>query len=203
MDPDRPVAEIRARFGWTPDCQVVLHAGNIGLKQGLEQVVAAARLAAARHEPIRFVLSGDGSQAADLRSAARGLANVEFLGLQSDAMHANLLAAADVLLLSERASQVDMSLPSKLTAYYAAGRPIVAAVGSGGASAVEVERSGAGIVVPAGEPEALLVALGSLRSRPRPIGGPRGRREHAYAERHTSARACLARAAAFVDRIAA
>jgi glycosyltransferase involved in cell wall biosynthesis len=199
---DLPVTTVRERFGWTDGCQIVLHAGNIGLKQGLEQVVDAARLAARRGDPVRFVLSGGGNQGDEIRASAAGLANIEFLGLQPDAMHANLLAAADVLLLSERPSQVDMSLPSKLTAYYAAGRPIVAAVGVDGASAVEVERSGAGIVVPAGAPDALLDALARLRSETGlaarlAAAGP------VYAQAHTSARACLARGAAFVDRIAA
>src|SRR5262249_30003565 len=40
-------AKTRAAFGWTDGDNVVLHAGNMGLKQGLENVVAAARLAAA------------------------------------------------------------------------------------------------------------------------------------------------------------
>ena len=56
-------AATRRRFGWPDDRKVVLHAGNMGLKQGLEQVVDAARLAAARDEPVRFVLAGGGSQA--------------------------------------------------------------------------------------------------------------------------------------------
>jgi glycosyltransferase involved in cell wall biosynthesis len=38
-------SEVRARLGWG-DEQVVLHAGNMGLKQGLEQIVEAARVAA-------------------------------------------------------------------------------------------------------------------------------------------------------------
>ena len=39
------------------------------------------------------------------------------------------------------------------TSYFAAGRPIVAAVPPGGPSAGEIERAGAGVVVPAGEPD--------------------------------------------------
>ena len=158
------VDAVRARFGWTDWRQVVLHAGNIGLKQGLEQVVDAARRAADA-----ATRSGSSSPAAEVRQdAIRAAARwpperrVPRATTGSD-VHASLLAAADVLLLSERASQVDMSLPSKLTAYYAAGRPIVAAVGVDGGSAAEVERSGAGIVVPRrDEPVALLDALAQL-----------------------------------------
>ncbi len=200
--PEMSVPETRARFGWANGEQIALHAGNIGLKQGLEQVVEAARTAAARPDPVRFVLSGGGNQAGPIRAAARGLPNMTFLGVQPDGIHASLLAAADVLLLSERTTQIDMSLPSKLTSYFAAGRPIVAAIPPGGGSAREVERSGAGLVVPPGEPERLLEALARLRAEPALVAelsaaGP------AYAEASTSAAACLARATTLVDEIAA
>jgi glycosyltransferase involved in cell wall biosynthesis len=196
------VAETRARFCWADGDQVVLHAGNIGLKQGLEQVVEAARTAAERRDPVRFVLSGGGNQAGAIRAAAHDLPNVSFLGVQPDGIHASLLAAADVLLLSERATQIDMSLPSKLTSYFAAGRPIVAAIPPGGGSGREVERSGAGLVVPAGAPERLLEALARLRAEPALVAelaaaGP------AYAAANTSAVACLARATALIDEIGA
>jgi glycosyltransferase involved in cell wall biosynthesis len=197
-----PVSAVRQLFGWADDLQVVLHAGNMGLKQGLGQVVDAARLAERRGDPVRFVLSGGGSQEEDVKAASADLSNIGFLGLQPDEMHASLLASADVLLLSERSAQLDMSLPSKLTAYYAAGRPIVAAVRVDGASAAEVDRSRAGIVVPAGRPAALLDALARLRSEP-DLAGRLAAAGPAYAEAHTSPRACLVQGAAFVDRIAA
>ena len=52
-----------------------------------------------------------------------------------------------------------MSLPSKLTAYCAAGRPIVAAVRAGGATFQEIQRSGAGVTVDAGDSAELLEAI--------------------------------------------
>lgn len=195
------VEATRDRFGWTDGKQVVLHAGNMGVMQGLEQVVVAARLAASRRDPIRFVLSGDGNQADAIRDLARDLDNLTFVCLQPDGVYASMLAAADVLLVSERETSIDMSLPSKLTSYFAAGRPIVAAVPRGGGSAREVGRSGAGIIVPAADPVRLLDALARLRAEPMLVSelaaaGP------AYAATHTSATACLTRAVALVDAIA-
>lgn len=200
--PELTMVETRSRFGWTDGRQVVLHAGNMGRMQGLEQVVEVARAAGARGIPVRFVLSGDGHQAAAIRAAAQDLSNMSFLGMQPGGIHASMLATADVLLVSERATQIDLSLPSKLTSYFAAGRPIVAAVALGGVSAREVERSGAGLVVPAGDPERLLEALARLRTETALVAelsaaGP------AYAEANTSAAACLARATALIDEIAA
>jgi glycosyltransferase involved in cell wall biosynthesis len=192
---------VRQRFGWPDDIQVVLHAGNMGLKQGLEQVVDAARLAAEQGAPVRFVLVGDGSQAEALRQAARDLPTLAVLPVQLDGLHASLLAAADVLLLAERATQLDMSLPSKLTGYFAAGRPILATVPRNGSSAREIDRAGAGLTVPAGDPGSILEALAHLRADPMlssrlATAGP------LYAEAHVGAAACLTRAASLVDTIA-
>jgi colanic acid biosynthesis glycosyl transferase WcaI len=198
--PAMTVEETRAHFGWSDGHQIVLHAGNIGLKQGLEQVVRAARLSAERGAPVRFVFSGGGNQASTIQSAAGGLSNVRFLGVQPEGIHSSLLAAADVLFLSERPAQVDMSLPSKLTSYFAARRPIIAAVPEEGASAAEIERSGAGLVIPAGDIEGLLTALARLRGdeslvEKLSIAG------RAYADRHTSAKANLAKGIALIDAI--
>ena len=147
------------------------------------------------------MLSGGGSQEDAIRVAASGLDNVQLLGVQPEGMHASLLAAADALLLSERSTQVDMSLPSKLTSYYAAGRPIVAAVGMAGASAEEVRRSGSGLVVSAGQPEAMLEALNQLRSKPG-LASRLGRAGRSYGAGHASASSGLARGAEFIDMIA-
>lgn len=200
--PDLTIEETRARFGWTDGRQVVLHAGNIGLKQGLEQVVEAARLAERQGDPVRFVLSGGGSQTPAIRAAAHNFTNVSFLGVQPDGLHASLLAAADVLLLSELPTQADMSLPSKLTSYFAAGRPIVAAVPLDGGSSAELKRSMAGIVVPPGQPEALLDALARLRREPA-LAAELAAAGPVYAEAHTTAHACLEQGAALIDQIAA
>ncbi len=158
-------AETRRRLGWGTE-QVALHAGNMGLKQSLEQVLEAAALAVRESANIRFVLLGDGNQRDSLQRSAARLPNVDFLPSQPDAEYSAALAAADVLLLSERSTVADMSLPSKLTSYCASGRPIVAAVRPDGATCKEIDRSGAGLTVPAGQPQALLAALTRLRKDP-------------------------------------
>ena len=109
----------------------------------------------------------------------------------------DVLGAADVLLVSERPSVRDMSLPSKLTSYFAAGRPVVALTRTDGATAAELRRTGAGLVVPAGEGGALLHTLRWLREQPREAErlAEAGSR---YAREHLAAEAALARAERFV-----
>jgi glycosyltransferase involved in cell wall biosynthesis len=155
-------AATRQRLGWRPDTRIALHAGNMGLKQGLEQVVSAARRADERGDDVVYVLVGDGSQRDALEALAVGIGRIRFLPFQPEAEVPNMLEAADVLLVSERATVIDMSLPSKLTSYFAAGRPIVAAVPDLGSTAGEVRRSGAGLVVPVGDPDRLNEAVAHL-----------------------------------------
>lgn len=156
-------AEVRRRLEWAQDEVVALHSGNMGLKQGLENLVEAARLAS---RPVRVVLMGDGSQRRELEQLGAGVAALDFLPPADTADFPDVLAAADLLVVNERASAVDMSLPSKLTSYFSAGRPVVAAVPAGGGTAAEVDRSGGGVVVRPEEPAALLSALEALGRNP-------------------------------------
>jgi colanic acid biosynthesis glycosyl transferase WcaI len=164
-------AATREKLGWPADRAVVLHAGNMGLKQGLEQVVEAARRADALAAPVMFVLMGDGSQRTALEASAEGIERLRFLPFQPAEQVPNVLDAADVFLVSERATVIDMSLPSKLTSYFAASRPIVAAVPPDGSTAREIIRSGAGVVVPTGDPDKLNLAVARFAADPQWASG--------------------------------
>lgn len=159
-------AAMREWLGWPQHALVCLHAGNMGQKQGLENVIECARLAAASMPHALFAFIGDGNQRPMLEAlAARyGLANVRFLPLQPEQLFPSVLAAADVLLVNQRGSVGDMSLPSKLTSYYAAGRPVVAAAAMGSETAREVSWSSGGLVVTPDDPAALLEALMRLEN---------------------------------------
>lgn len=155
--------EVRRRLGWMEDECIVIHSGNMGLKQGLENVLRAAQLAGPE-ERVRFVLQGDGSQRGRLEQLAsmHGMANVDFLPLAPARELANVLGAADLLLVSQRPEVRDMSLPSKLTCYLAAGVAVVAAVASDSEAAREVAASGGGVIVEPGRPDVLLRAVRRL-----------------------------------------
>jgi colanic acid biosynthesis glycosyl transferase WcaI len=154
----------RASLGWADDEVIALHSGNMGFKQGLENVVEAARLAAG--SKVRFVLMGDGNQREHLTELGEGVGNLQFLPPADSAQFPDILAAADVLLVNERLSAFDMSLPSKLTSYFRCGRPVVAAVPAGGGTASEVVRSGGGILVQPEDPHALLDCVTSIGADP-------------------------------------
>ncbi|MBM9469131.1 glycosyltransferase family 4 protein [Nakamurella sp. YIM 132084] len=157
------VSEARARLGWDPDAFLVVHTGNMGSKQGLETVVDAARLAEQRASTVQFVFVGDGNQRQVLGQRAAGVANAQFVPPLSDADYPYALAAADVLLLNELPSAITMSLPSKLTSYTAAGRPVLAATDSVSITAAFLAEQRLGEVVAGGDPQALLDAAEHLQ----------------------------------------
>jgi colanic acid biosynthesis glycosyl transferase WcaI len=185
-------AQARRQLGWPVDGFLAVHSGNMGLKQDLGNVLEAARLLA--DEPrLQVMLVGDGSQRRALEEQARGIASVQFVDLLDEHRYPLALAAADLLLLNERPTVGDMCLPSKLTSYLVSGRPLVAAVARGGATAQELARAdGAAAVVDAGDPWALAEAIRTLRGSPS-TGAQMGTAGLRYAKTHLSREAALDR----------
>ena len=164
--PDVDVLAARARLGWAPGETIVLHAGNMGVKQGLQNVVEAARLASQRNLPVRFVLLGHGAERERLQALGAGLDTLQFLAPLNDVEFGNALASADCLLVNELPGVSEMAVPSKLTSYFSAGRPVVAATDVSGITAEEIRNADAGVVVPSGDPAALVDAVFELAGDP-------------------------------------
>jgi colanic acid biosynthesis glycosyl transferase WcaI len=198
--PRTDVVAVRRRLGWRKGETVALHAGNMGVKQALENVVAAAAEAHRRQASVRFVFLGGGNQMSLLRTEAAGLPNVDFLSSLPADQFAETLAAADVLLVNERPDVKEMSVPSKLTSYYTSGRPVVAAVAPDGITASEIELSGAGVQVPPGDPSALLLAIELLAGDLRFANqcGANGRR---FYREHLTESAALDRFEAWINKL--
>jgi colanic acid biosynthesis glycosyl transferase WcaI len=203
-DPKFDRNTMRRRLGLPVDAVVCLHAGNMGYKQGLANVVECARLAAEAEPRLRFVLMGDGNQREQLVNMARQyqLSNLSFLPIQPTELFASTLAAADMLLINQRASVTNMSLPGKLTSYFASGRPVVAAASPESEAARELVDTGAGVLVPPDQPELLLEAIRKLAvdTDRQNLLGAAGRR---YARTTLCADTALAEQEALVNVLAA
>jgi len=166
LPPWEPIdsAEAKKRLGWPRGVTLAVHTGNMGAKQGLENIVEAARLAGRRDAKVQFLLIGDGGERRALEESARDVAKVTFIDPLDDDDYRLALAAADVLVVNEKPGVANMAVPSKLTSYFAAGRPVVAATDPAGITAAELSAAQAGVVVPAGDPESLLDAILDLGS---------------------------------------
>ncbi len=154
----------RGRFGWSETETVVLHAGSMGVKQGLENVVHAAQIADKKQLSLRFVLIGDGNQRRSLEEMAVQTPCLEFRDPLPQSDFVAALKAADILLVNEKPGVAEMSIPSKLTSYFQSGTPVLASTSPMSNAAQEIRNSKAGIVVDSGDPVLLVDAAASLGS---------------------------------------
>jgi len=146
---------------------VVLHSGNMGVKQGLGVILETAKFS--RNIPdIVYLLVGDGAMRHELeaQATAKRLANIKFLPVQQRASFFEVLAAADVSLITQQRSVSDIVFPSKTATLMTAGCPLIASVNSDSEVARVVRESGAGFVVTPEKPEPLFDAITDLRDNP-------------------------------------
>ncbi len=108
---------------------VIMHAGNMGLSQGLDCIIEAARLLRDNPE-LMFVFIGNGVKEAELRAQVQefGLQNVIFLPQHCKDELQDPYSSSDVFLVSLKRGLAGYIVPSKLYGILAAGRPFVAAV---------------------------------------------------------------------------
>jgi colanic acid biosynthesis glycosyl transferase WcaI len=149
------------------DAFLVLHAGNMGVKQGLDVVLDAAERTRA-DSGLVYVLVGDGAVRPQLEARARSLAlaNVKIVPLLPEERFLALLAAADVCLITQQRTVADVVFPSKVLTLLAAAKPVVAAVTEGSAIAQVIASAGAGTVILPEDGEQLVRSVDALRRDP-------------------------------------
>jgi glycosyltransferase involved in cell wall biosynthesis len=164
----------------------VMFAGNIGSAQAVEVIVEAAALL--RHETdIGFVVVGDGSRHAWMvaQKAARGLDNLYLPGRFPVSAMPGMMQQASALLVTLADQEIFRhTVPSKIQAYLAAGRPIVAALNGEGARLVDA--AGAGLTVPAADAPALAAAVLAMARMAPAARAELGRNGANYHSKHFS-----------------
>ena len=142
---------------------VLLYSGNMGNKQGLELLAPLAGAFEAE-ERVHFLFCGDGAFRPQLEALVGQRKNVTMLPLQPFSRLNELLNAADIHLLPQKAGAADLVMPSKLTGMLSSGRPVIATADAGTQVAQVVAGAGepCGVVVPAEREAALHEAVREL-----------------------------------------
>lgn len=146
---------------------VVLYSGNIALTQDLRTVIKAASLL--RHIPdIAFAIVGEEKALKRVQEYCDldGADNVKLIPFQPRERLPEMLAAADVALVTQKHNVIAFNLPSKIPVILASGRPIVASVPATGTAAKAVQQSGGGLVVAPEDPKSLAGAIEALYNHP-------------------------------------
>jgi colanic acid biosynthesis glycosyl transferase WcaI len=160
VDAIRPLPKengYRAEFGLAGKT-VVMYAGNVGMSQSLDLVLAAARASVDRPELV-YVINGGGSTLPEAQRAAADLPNVRFVPMQPLERLPEVLAAADVHVVPLKRGLSRSSVPSKTYSILAAGRPLLASVDEGSEVQRVIEAAGAGVAVPPDDSDAFVQAL--------------------------------------------
>ncbi len=146
---------------------IVGYSGNMGRAHQLSALIEAAALL--NGEPgIAFLLIGDGAQRAPLERAAqeRGLANVQFRPYQPRSALRSSLTLPDIHVVSLDERLEGLIVPSKFVGVIALGKPVLWLGAKGGEVGRLVLQSGAGMVVPAGDPAALAAVIRAVAREP-------------------------------------
>jgi colanic acid biosynthesis glycosyl transferase WcaI len=157
----------RQRVGIGREQFLVMYSGSVAGKQGLETFVrAGAEFEADPH--VTCCVIGEGLYLPELKKTADelGLRRFQFLPLQPRESLPSQLSAADVLVITQRATVRDVVFPGKMLYYMAAGRPILASVSEDSETGRFIRKHGVGLVVPPEDPAMLADAIRWMKVHP-------------------------------------
>ncbi len=139
---------------------LVVHIGNMGVKQGLGVILDAAQRTI-HNSQIIYLLVGDGAmrESLEVRAHDMALPNLRLLPLQATGVFQDMLAAADVCLLTQQKTVGDIVFPSKVMTLLASARPVIASINLSSEVARVLNESGAGVIVHPEDPTALSKAI--------------------------------------------
>lgn len=183
---------LRRQLGLS-DRFVVSYAGNLGRAHELDTLVNAARLL--RDDPdIVFLMIGGGVKMRALQAQAdeHVLTQMRFLPHQPRVALGDMLAAADVHLVTLLPQLEGLLVPSKFYGILAAGRSVVFVGDSDGELARLIREFAVGLTVTCGDGAALRGALERLRADPAECAAM-GARARALFEQRFTQRIALAR----------
>jgi len=150
-----------------PGVFTVLFAGNIGDAQDFPAVLDAVERLRDRAD-VRWIVVGDGRRAEWVAQEIRRRSlseRISLLGRFPLERMPSFFRSADALLVSLKAEPIfAMTIPGKVQAYLAAGRPLLGMLDGEGADLIE--RNGAGLVCPAGDAAGLARNVARMADMP-------------------------------------
>lgn len=158
--------EFRQKNGLPLRKFLAVYAGNLGVKQGLDVLIEAARLV--RDDSIHIVICGDGAQRDVLTEQIRTLRlpNISMLPLQQGENYTALLNEADLCFITQQSGSGNSFFPSKLLGLLAQSKPVITVADPESELAEAVVEGGFGMNIPPGHPQELATALDTIAKDP-------------------------------------
>jgi len=183
---------IRGEHGIPEEGFLAVFGGNVGAASGAETVVEAWT-ELLNLEDCYLLVAGSGELLDSCRefAAKAGLERVRFRSPWFADDTADVLAAADVLVLPTRAAQAWASQPSKLISYMLGERPLIVCAPEGSDLAAVVHQAGCGLVVEPSNRSALADAVRQMRAIDAEERATMGMAGKKYALDHFTEEVCL------------
>ncbi len=161
-----PRGDFRRAHGLPAEAFLAVYAGNLGVKQGLDVLIEAARLV--RDPRVHILICGDGAQREVLAEQVRALQlpNVTMLPLQQGADYTALLHDVDLCFITQQSGSGNSFFPSKLLGLLAQSKPVVTVADPESELAEATVVGGFGLNIPPGNPQAVAEVLDELASDP-------------------------------------
>lgn len=167
IKPGNRMNKFREKFYISENSFVVLYSGTVGYVSGVNIILSAAEILRNEND-LLFVIVGDGPVLPALKKETehKKITSIRFIPFQERSLLNDILSSADIALVTMQKSKGRFSMPSKVLAYMAAGRPIIASVDTGSPTAEQIKKSRSGIVVPAEDSDSIADAILHLRKFP-------------------------------------
>jgi colanic acid biosynthesis glycosyl transferase WcaI len=185
----------------TPGPITLLYSGNIGRKQGLDQLIDLAERIQQRQLDATLVIRGNGNFGDELRQRARdrGLSTLRFEPLLPASRLSEGMAQGHIHLVPQDPVGAAFAVPSKIYSIMAAARPFICTADPGSPLDELRKESDAFIICPPNQPDQLADAVERLMRDP-DERARLGRNGRCYVQLHAGRAACARAYQAILSR---
>jgi glycosyltransferase involved in cell wall biosynthesis len=143
---------------------VVMHSGNVGHAQNLDNLIRATTFVRDLDDLTAVIVGFGARHAAEAALAERLEANVVFMPYQPRELLPESLSSADVHFVGLGEGLAGYIVPSRLYGILAVARPVIVAADAESEPARVVHEAGCGLVIPPGRPDLLAAKLRELHA---------------------------------------
>ena len=165
-----------------------MYSGNMGQYHDFDTLLAAAEQLLPTHPDVHFALIGRGANLEHIKTqiAERKLTNVKLYGFVPEEEFSDMLASADLSMVTVEQGMEGICVPGKFYAFLSSGRPILALMGPESEVSMVVEENNIGYRVTVGDVPAFVAAVLDGKANPQKIDEMGARARKVFDELYTS-----------------
>lgn len=180
---------------------VFMFVGNIGPVAGVDHLIDSFNKAHINGATLVIAGSGSEKEKCMKRAAAFKNNNIEFRDVPEGTVP-QIQNSADVLILPLRKGAGMSSVPSKLISYMFSAKPVIACVDDCCETALAIQKSGCGWIVPPGDTNALVLSMITAFSTPERELENKGRKGLDFAKKNYSKKINLTKLIGVIEELA-